>query len=214
MMGKCYPSMHLLSWSVRIKARGKRSSVLRCKTIMTTSNQWSLFTVFVIVTLTAVIAATMNWFGAEPVVVVLMAMVVLLSMFVLVRFLLHMSGTALRRHIKQSQHDYVMATLVPAKPKRKEVDIVIAAAENGLVNEPNSSIRYLDPPVNDHTIADLTDCSELKWLVLDNTDVSDAGLVFLHGMTKLRRIYIRGSRVTAAGVAQLKDALPNATILY
>ena len=63
-------------------------------------------------------------------------------------------------------------------------------------------------------MANLADCAELKWLVLDNTDVSDSGLAFLHGLTKLRRLYLRGSRVTTDGVRQLKAALPNVTVLY
>ncbi len=190
---------------------------------MTASNQLSLFTAFVIFTAFALVAAMMKWFGSEVVLVTLFYGGVFLAMAIVVHFAFVTWINGLRNRFKRWRagqrvrgqvDDHIITASVQPKPKAPNVEFVIATADSGLVSEPNSSIRYLDPPVNDRDIARLADCTELKWLVLDNTDVSDAGLAVLHGMTKLRRIYIRGSRVTAEGVEQLKAALPDATVLY
>jgi hypothetical protein len=181
---------------------------------MTASNQWSLFTSFVIFTLLAVIAATANWFGPEAVIVTLHRAGIFLAVAIVIRFVLASCLSSFRHRFKRSQTDHPIVS--PDQPERKlpEVEFVIAAAEDGLVSAPDSSIRYLNLPVNDQDVAQLAECAELKWLVLDNTDVSDAGLAFLHGMTKLRRLYLRGSRVTTEGVERLQAALPDVTVLY
>ena len=72
----------------------------------------------------------------------------------------------------------------------------------------------LDSAVNDGDLVGVAEHAQLKWLILDNTDVSDAGLVFLYRLRKLRRLYVRGSRVTSAGIEKLKRALPDVEVLY
>jgi hypothetical protein len=81
-------------------------------------------------------------------------------------------------------------------------------------NETGSSIVFLSPPVGDRDVARLCELSELKWLVLDNTELSDAGLLSLSKLTKLRRLYVRGTRVTSVGIQRLQRVLPDVEILH
>ena len=53
----------------------------------------------------------------------------------------------------------------------------------------------------------------LKEPVLEFTTITDAGLEHIKGMTNLRGINIGGTQVADAGVAALKKALPNCTII-
>ena len=54
----------------------------------------------------------------------------------------------------------------------------------------------------------------LKGLVLglQDTEVTDAGLVHLKGLTQLQVLGLQDTEVTNAGVAKLKQALPNVRI--
>jgi len=49
-------------------------------------------------------------------------------------------------------------------------------------------------------------------LELRGTEITDAGLVHLTGLTKLQWLHLRNTRVTDAGVNELKKALPKVTI--
>ena len=49
----------------------------------------------------------------------------------------------------------------------------------------------------------------LRKLALGATRVSDAGLTQLKGMKGLRTLFLDGTKVTDAGLAELKKALPN-----
>jgi ATP-dependent DNA ligase len=50
--------------------------------------------------------------------------------------------------------------------------------------------------------------TELRFLVLAGTNVSDAGLAYLKGMTQLREVMLHGTGVTDAGLKKLQEALP------
>jgi hypothetical protein len=54
--------------------------------------------------------------------------------------------------------------------------------------------------------------SELRDLSLHATQVTDAGLEHLAGLTQLTTLYLSDTHVTAAGVANLQQALPNCKI--
>ena len=45
------------------------------------------------------------------------------------------------------------------------------------------------------------------------SQLTDAGLVHLKGLTKLKLLVVSGTRVTNRGVAELKKALPNCKII-
>jgi hypothetical protein len=184
---------------------------------MTSSTQFSLFTVFVLVTGCGVLFSIVSGFGVVAgllVVFVLLIGVIVLVVASVVAQLLLLAMTGLRRLIC-GKGDQPCLSVVTSKVKDglPDIEFVIAAADKGIAGEPNSSIRFLSPPVEDGDVADLADLAELKWLVLDNTNVSDVGLAFFYRLTKLRRLYVRGSRVTAEGVQRLQQALPNVKVL-
>ena len=56
--------------------------------------------------------------------------------------------------------------------------------------------------------------TELKRLNLNDTQITDAGLMHLKGMTELRILFLYDTQVTDAGIAELKQALPNCVIRY
>ena len=56
--------------------------------------------------------------------------------------------------------------------------------------------------------------TELRWLYLGSTNVSDAGLEHLRGLTYLGWLDLRGTKVTGAGVRRLEQALPGRNISY
>ena len=67
-------------------------------------------------------------------------------------------------------------------------------------------------PITDETVASLWGLAECLELDLRNTEVSDAGLVHLRQLTKLRFLYLSDTNVTEEGVAMLQKALPDCEI--
>ena len=66
--------------------------------------------------------------------------------------------------------------------------------------------------VADAGLAHLNGLTELRELNLRSTKVTDAGLVHLRALTGLRKLDLRHTRVTAAGVRSLQEALPQVQI--
>jgi hypothetical protein len=66
--------------------------------------------------------------------------------------------------------------------------------------------------VTDAGLAYLQGLTQLQELGLWSTQVSDAGLVHLWGLTKLNSLYLGDTAVSDAGVAELQKALPNCNI--
>jgi hypothetical protein len=62
--------------------------------------------------------------------------------------------------------------------------------------------------VGDAGLAHLKGLTELRELNLRSTKVTDAGLAHLRGLTGLRKLDLRHTKVTAAGVQDLQKALP------
>ncbi len=56
--------------------------------------------------------------------------------------------------------------------------------------------------------------SRVEWLELSGAPVTDAGLVHLEKLKSLRYVGLRGTRVTAAGVKKLQQALPGVEIAH
>lgn len=69
--------------------------------------------------------------------------------------------------------------------------------------------------VTDRGLAHLAGMTQLKQqLSLVGTGVTDAGLKHLEGMTKLDHLYVKETKVTAAGVRALQEKLKQAEISY
>jgi Leucine-rich repeat (LRR) protein len=66
--------------------------------------------------------------------------------------------------------------------------------------------------VTDVGLEHLQGLSGLQQLNLSSTKVTDTGLKHLQGLTQLRRLDLTSTKVTDAGVAQLKKALPSINI--
>jgi hypothetical protein len=73
-----------------------------------------------------------------------------------------------------------------------------------LVGESRTAHEFTDADA-----ALLTSLSEVKWLSLQGTRVTDEGLLSVHHLKKLERLDLEGSRVTPDGVRQIKAVLPN-----
>ena len=56
--------------------------------------------------------------------------------------------------------------------------------------------------------------SSLEALVVENTSITDAGLMHLKGLKRLRELRIVNTAVTDAGVKALQAALPNLKVEY
>ena len=54
--------------------------------------------------------------------------------------------------------------------------------------------------------------TSLRWLSLENTAVSDAGLATLKAMSFLKQLRLKGTAASNAGVQELKRVLPNVEI--
>lgn len=59
------------------------------------------------------------------------------------------------------------------------------------------------------------DCfADVSEVALTNTQVTDAGLEHLKGLTSLQELYLGNTQVTRAGVARLRTSLPNNLEIY
>lgn len=67
---------------------------------------------------------------------------------------------------------------------------------------------------DDDSAARISVLSELKWLVIMNSAVTDAGLRHFAKLKAIERIDLDGSNVTEKGVRDLQRALPGARIFY
>jgi hypothetical protein len=56
--------------------------------------------------------------------------------------------------------------------------------------------------------------TDLEFLFLHNTQVSDAGLEYLKGLKRLQILNVENSRVTEAGVQQLQKLRPQLKISF
>jgi len=96
-------------------------------------------------------------------------------------------------------------------------------SENGLLRvtfqdwreEDLTQLQFLslsESRVTDAGLAHLKGMARLETLWLGGTQVTDAGLVHLRGLTSLTSAMLCRTQVTAAGVANLQHALPGAQI--
>ncbi|MCE9552132.1 MAG: hypothetical protein K8T91_02005 [Planctomycetes bacterium] len=68
--------------------------------------------------------------------------------------------------------------------------------------------------ITDKGLSHLASCQRLEGLSLpDSQQVDDKAVHILKGLTKLKKLYLVGTKITPAGVAELKKALPNCQIV-
>ena len=81
---------------------------------------------------------------------------------------------------------------------------------------PPAQVAVIDPVAElENLRAKITrnDNGEVVALNLNLTQITDAGLVHLKGLTGLQTLGLRGTQVTDQGVADLQKALPNCEIV-
>ena len=67
--------------------------------------------------------------------------------------------------------------------------------------------------VTDKGLLFLSGCPKLRELDLTNTEITDAGLRALTACTGLKKLVLTGTRVTAKGVQDFKDAVPGCAVI-
>ena len=70
-----------------------------------------------------------------------------------------------------------------------------------------------DTQITDAGLKHLKGMTKLIGLHLNGTSITDAGLVHLKELTNLKALYIAETQVTDMGIAELRKALPNCTII-
>ena len=68
--------------------------------------------------------------------------------------------------------------------------------------------------IGDGALDAVAQLKDLEWLNLYGTKVTDAGLLKLKGLTKLRKIYLWDSKATPEGAEALKKDLPELEALF
>ena len=77
---------------------------------------------------------------------------------------------------------------------------------------PAACVQARPTEVSDAGLEHLQGLTELQALSLSFATAADAGLQYLKGLTKLRRLDLSGTKVADAGEHDLQKALPNVTI--
>jgi len=99
-----------------------------------------------------------------------------------------------------------------SKAAEEEPDpVAIAAIEKleGEVNYSGTSVSLSNTQVTDAGLEHVKGLTKLWDLDLSNTQVTDAGLEHLKGLTNLVDLRIENTQVTDVGINDLKDTLPN-----
>jgi hypothetical protein len=79
---------------------------------------------------------------------------------------------------------------------------------------PGVNISLDRTPINDNDVAKISGFTNLNWLGLSHTQITDAALAHLYNLKGLLALDLRGTAVTAEGVKQLKSAIPGALIAW
>jgi Leucine-rich repeat (LRR) protein len=76
-------------------------------------------------------------------------------------------------------------------------------------------IKYLlldETRITDHGLSQLSRCESLRELYLTGTAITDAGLPDLERLTQVKMIMVRRTRITMRGIEQLRNSLPGCQI--
>ena len=118
--------------------------------------------------------------------------------------------TTVSFHQKEA-HDYYVEN--EFEPLWNISDEVFAEKEGGQLFSLNTSgtmerLHLENTAITDAGLVHLKGLKDLKELSLINTAITDAGLVHLKGLTKLEDLWLDYTDVTVAGVHELQEALP------
>ena len=94
-----------------------------------------------------------------------------------------------------------------------ELDPEVARRINAMVESGGSELDLINTQVTDAGLVHLSGLTSLRELYLGDTQITDAGLAHLRGLTSLRELDLINTQVTDAGVASLEQALPNCRII-
>jgi hypothetical protein len=84
--------------------------------------------------------------------------------------------------------------------------------DDGL-DAPYIYVSFTNSRATDADLADLKVFKSLKVLEFGGSQITDRGMVHVKGLTTLQQVYVRNSRITAAGVRDLQQALPKLQIV-
>lgn len=87
-----------------------------------------------------------------------------------------------------------------------------AIALTGVSQLSDLEVLFIGGPITDDEVYHLTGPQTLERIEFDLSDIGDDGLKHLARFPKLRIVRAYGSRVSAAGVAELKRALPDVEV--
>ena len=91
------------------------------------------------------------------------------------------------------------------KARLEKLGAYVSANEQGEV----STVFLSDTQIADAGLVHLSGLTSLGALFLNNTQITDAGLAHLKGLTSLLYLHLENTQITDAGVAKLKEALPD-----
>jgi hypothetical protein len=100
-------------------------------------------------------------------------------------------------------------------PHLENLDFGTRLTDSGLSNIRSlSNLQFLSLNNTEVTDAGLVHLRGLKiWsLRLDNTKITDAGLTHLKELTELREVFLRNTQISDAGYRDLQKLLPNVTV--
>ncbi|MFO0947359.1 MAG: hypothetical protein U1D30_15720 [Planctomycetota bacterium] len=85
--------------------------------------------------------------------------------------------------------------------------------DTNVAGKPLVSVDLSNTKITDDGLAILREATSVKWLNLARTEVTDACVEHLVGLVELNRLVVSTTRITSAGISQLKQALPKAAIV-
>ncbi|PHS06121.1 MAG: hypothetical protein COA78_14620 [Blastopirellula sp.] len=86
---------------------------------------------------------------------------------------------------------------------------MVAFNESGEVNY----VNLHDTQITDAGLEHLKGMTSLTFLMLNNTQVTDSGLEHLKGLTSLNILYLQRTQITDVGLSELQAALPKCIVL-
>ena len=76
-----------------------------------------------------------------------------------------------------------------------------------------SCMRISAPAISDSGFAALSGLKTLDWLFVEDSNITDDGLLHFHQLTSLRKLYFdRCPNLSDSSITTLREALPNCTI--